>query len=130
MHQPDGVEAIFADAQALYAEAIEILDMGKQRIAAEAAWGATKRATDALILARTGRVPSGTGQTTRGIGNLGKTEPEVAPLSRLYNARIVRLHGRCFYSGICSEVTDLIRDTYDYILEAERLASIKTGNPC
>jgi hypothetical protein len=123
MQEPDRVAAIFADAWALYADAIEIRALGKQRIAAEAAWGATKRATDALILIRTGQEPTSTGQTTRGIGNLGRADASVAPLARLYNRRIVRLHGRCFYTGNCGEVADLIEDTSDYIRDAEGLAS-------
>ena len=123
MLERERVAAVFADAWVLYDDSIEILEMGKQRIAAEVAWGATKRATDALILARTGREPPGTGQTTRGIGNLSRTDAGVLPLARLYNRRIVRLHGRCFYSGICDEVTDMIRETSDYIRDAEGLAS-------
>ena len=50
----DLVEAIFQDARELQADALEMLSMGKIRNAAEKAWGATKRATDALILSRTG----------------------------------------------------------------------------
>ena len=130
MQQPDRTADIFADAWALYADAIEVLALGKYRLAAEAAWGATKRATDALILARTGREPATTGQTTRGIGNLGRADAGISPLTRLYNRRIVRLHGRCFYSGNCSEVTDLIRDTSGYIRDAERLASSGGGEQC
>ncbi len=88
--------ADFADAWSLYDDAIEILELGKRRIVAKAAWGATKWATDALFLARTGREPTGTGQTTRGIAVLDRTDPSMAPLPRLYNKRIVVLHGRCF----------------------------------
>ena len=63
MIEPDRVAAIFADAWALYDDAIEILELGKQRVAAEVAWGATKRATDALILNRLGQEPSVAGRT-------------------------------------------------------------------
>ena len=48
------VRDIFADAQAVHAQAIERLAQGDIRDAAEKAWCATLRATDALILARTG----------------------------------------------------------------------------
>ena len=48
------VEAIFQDARELQADALEMLALGKVRNAAEKAWGATKRASDALVLARTG----------------------------------------------------------------------------
>ena len=48
---------IMADAWTLYADAIEMLDQGRIRNAADKPWGATKRATDALILERTGEEP-------------------------------------------------------------------------
>ena len=130
MPERERVAALFADAWALYADAIEILELGKRRVAAEVAWGATKRGADALILARTGREPPGTGQTTRRLGYLGGIDPEIAPLVRQYTARIVELHGRCFYSGICNEVNDLIRETADYIRAAEQIAATGNGNVC
>ena len=122
MQQPEQVAAIFADAWGLYADAIEILELGKPRVAAEVAWGATKRATDALVLARTGRLPSGTGRTSAEMNSLGRRNAEIAPLSSLYKRRILTLHGRCFYLGICEDSEVLIRDTADYIRECERLA--------
>ena len=130
MQEPDRVAAIFSDSHTLFSEAIEILELGKHRVAAEVAWGATKRATDALILARTGREPTGTGQTTRGIGYLAKIDADFVPLERLYNRRIVWLHGRCFYAGNCNEATDLVRGTSDYIRDAEKLASMGAGDGC
>ena len=53
----DRVREIFADAQALYQDALEMLEQDKLRNAAEKAWGATKRASDALILECTGEEP-------------------------------------------------------------------------
>ena len=50
----DRVQAIFQDARELQADALEMLSLGKVRNAAEKAWGTTKRATNALMLARTG----------------------------------------------------------------------------
>ena len=58
----DRVNFLFADARALYDDAIEMLDEGKIRNAAEKAWGATKRATGALVLARHGEEPQSAGQ--------------------------------------------------------------------
>ena len=58
----DRVRFLFSDARALYDDAIEMLDQGKIRNAAEKAWGATKRATDALVLAREGEEPQSAGQ--------------------------------------------------------------------
>ena len=45
----DWVRFLFADARALYDDAIEMLDQGKIRNAAEKAWGTTKRATGARV---------------------------------------------------------------------------------
>jgi hypothetical protein len=56
----DRVRQIFADARALQADALEMLDQGRIRNAAEKAWGATKRATGTLVLARTGEEPERT----------------------------------------------------------------------
>ena len=50
----DQVDEIFADARRMQTQAVERLEAGDLRDAAEKAWCATKRATDALILARTG----------------------------------------------------------------------------
>ena len=122
MLEGDRVSAIFADAWTLYDDAIEILELGKQRIAAEAAWGATKRATDALILARTGREPSGTGQTSGGMRGLARREPVFEPISQRFRARIRILHAECFYdgNGISPRVVEtLIRGTGDYMRQLE-----------
>ena len=123
MQENQRLAILFADAWGLYDDAIEILESGKPRIAAEVAWGATKRATDALLLARTGREPGGTGQTTRGMLRLKLVNAEYAAFYQLYNERIIELHGRCFYLGHCpTEVINTIRGTSSYIQEAMRLA--------
>ncbi len=125
MQERERVAAIFADAWALYDDAIEILALGKHRIAAEAAWGATKRAIDALILAHTGREPRTSGYTSRGLRVLRRQDPAVAPLRRRYNDRQAFLHGECFYRGIITSerrLLEVIHETADYILEAQRLA--------
>ena len=127
MQEPDRVAVIFADAWALHADAIEILGFGKDRIAAEVAWGATKRATDALILARTGREPWGTGQTSGGIRSLARAEPGCAFLRARYRRRVSTLHGNCFYKGNCpaTELLELlIQETRSYIRQAQTLAGI------
>ena len=48
----DRVDELFADARNVHAQAIERLQNGDIRDAAEKAWCSTKRATDALIIAR------------------------------------------------------------------------------
>ena len=65
-------EVVFADAHTLYDDALEMLELGKIRNAAEKAWGATKRATDALILARTGDLPEKTPETSTGLRYLAE----------------------------------------------------------
>ena len=60
MTTTDRIQSIFEDARELQADALEMLAMGKTRNAAEKAWGATKRATGALVLARTGEEPERT----------------------------------------------------------------------
>ena len=117
--------AIFADARAVHAQALERLQLDDIRDAAEKAWCATKRATDALILARTGEEPATTAITSNELDALSRRNPAVKTLVGRYYSRISQLHGACFYNGICnSETQRRIRETADYICDAERLASV------
>jgi hypothetical protein len=105
-----------------------MLAQGRIRNAAEKAWGATKRATDALILARTGEVPEFSPDTARGLRMLESQDGAVreAHLRRRYYARQAELHGHCFYMGHCDPIEDterMIRRTADYIGDAQRLAA-------
>ena len=63
----DPAAMIFQDAHEVHASALQKLAEGDIRDAAEKAWCATKRATDALILARTGEEPPTTAMTTEGL---------------------------------------------------------------
>ena len=69
------IEEIFRDARDLQADAPEMLDQGKIRNSAEKAWGATKRATDALVLARHGEEPQSAGQARRALLRLSGQDP-------------------------------------------------------
>ena len=114
------------DAWTLYADAIEMLEQGRIRNAAEKAWGATKRATDALILERTGREPNRTSQTSGGIRALGRESEAMLSLRDRYGVRAHYLHGDCFYDGHCEPedvFAEMVRDTADYIRDVETLAS-------
>ena len=127
--QTDRVQEIFQDARVLQAAAVERLDQGDIRDAAEKAWGATKRATDALILARTGEEPERTPETGAGLNQLAFHDPVVrdARMVARYYTRQGRLHGGCFYNGLCDPLEDTerrIRETADYIGDAERMAGI------
>lgn len=118
-------DAIFADARTLQEDALEMLELGKIRNAAEKAWGATKRATDALILARTGNEPERTPETSAELRALAGRSPEVQSLVGRYYSRQGVLHGDCFYLGLCEPLEDTerrIRETASYIADAERLA--------
>lgn len=121
----DKVREIFADAHAMHASALERLDEGGLRDAAEKAWCATKRATDALILARTGHLPETTGMTSTRIRLLGEADRAVENLVGRYYTRIGHLHGECFYEGRCAtpDTERRIRETIDYVRDAEALAN-------
>ena len=121
----DRVSAIFADARAVHADALWLLESGDIRDAAEKAWCATKRATDALILARTGEEPELSPDTSRGLVRLAEADNAISSLVGRYYSRQGHLHGTCFYLGICEPVAEIyrrIRQTADYISDAAKLA--------
>ncbi|MDE2779569.1 MAG: hypothetical protein OXI91_07845 [Chloroflexota bacterium] len=128
MLETERVSYLFADARDLYQDALEMLDQGRMRNAADKAWGATNRATDALILARTGEEPRTSGQTMRMIRQLRRQDPALEPLRLRYGHRQSFLHGACFYDGILEPEDDIIadvRETLDYIREAEAMAEVR-----
>ena len=123
----DRVSAIFADARSVHADALRMLEAGDVRDAAEKAWCATKRATDALILARTGVEPEFSPDTTRGLVRMAAADSAINSLVGRYYSRQGHLHGTCFYLGDCEPVDEVhrrIRQTADYITDAENLAGV------
>ena len=109
----------------MYEAALDRMAAGDIRDASEKAWCAAKRATDALILARTGKLPPKSPDTTRALLRLSETDPAVRNLRDRYFARQSFLHGDCFYTGLCEPIgatQRLIRETADYIRDARRLA--------
>ena len=127
MVETERVTAVFQDAWTLHADALEEMQRGKLRNAAEKAWGATKRATDALILARTDEEPRTTGQTDRELRRLGRQDQRVQQLVGPYFTRASFLHGTCFYDGMCEPeeaVEQEVRETAYYITDAEGLANV------
>lgn len=121
----DRAGELFADAYGLYESAIERLEAGDMRDAADKAWCAIKRASDALILARTGNEPEKSPVTSRELRRLGHRASDVFPLVNRYAAARDFLHGDCFYLGLCEPVEDterLIRGAADYIRDAELLS--------
>jgi len=118
------IEELFADARQLHNHAVYQLEHGDIRDAAEKAWGATRRATDAVILARTGEEPSTTAATTTNLDSLARRTPDARRLQGRYYSRIHNLHGLCFYAGFCNDQTGRrIRETAAYIDDAEALAA-------
>ena len=95
--EAERVRAIFADVRLLYADALEELERGKLRNAAEKAWGATKRATDALALARTGVEPEKSPATAAALREMAMQDPAVRPLvGRYYSRQGSRCMGNVF----------------------------------
>ena len=116
---------IFADARTVYLSALERLEQGDIRDAAEKAWCATKRATDALIVARTGEEPDKAPITSRELRRLALGDKRIDNLVSWYCINRDMLHGDCFYLGLCEPIEDTerrIRETALYIQETESLA--------
>ncbi len=121
----DRISAIFADASAVHADALRLLEAGDIRDAAEKAWYATKWATDGLILARTGTEPEISSDTSRGLAALATEDQAFRALRKRYHSGQSALHGDCFDLGICEPIDEVerrIRGTADYIGDAARLA--------
>ena len=78
------VQEIFADSRRMHADALERLAVGDIRDAAEKAWCATKRATDALILACTGEEPGPTAMTSDLLDQLARQRGEFNSLVGRY----------------------------------------------
>ena len=116
---------IFADARLMRDAALERMDAGDIRDAAEKAWCATMRATEALVLARTGQGPGTSTAAGRRLTALSANDASLQNLRLRYSDRQRVLHGECFYHDYCQPVVteQLINETSDYILTAERLAS-------
>ena len=117
-------DRIFADARRMRDAALERMAAGDIRDAAEKAWCATVRATEALVLARTGQEPETSTIAGRRLLTLGTVDPSVGNLQPHYSERKVILLEECLYHEYCQPVVTerLIRETSDYIGEAERLA--------
>ena len=120
------VEEIFQDAEFLHRDAIQEMDGDKLRNAAEKAWGATLRATAALVLARTGQEPERSDLTSGSLNELARADDRIEQrIVPRYYTRMGSLHGDCFYLGILEprEVLERrIRETDVYISDARALA--------
>ena len=120
-------QEIFADAGAVHASALKMLESGDIRDAAEKAWCATKRATEALLLAVTGELPPTTVGVSSGLRALGRRSEVARSLSGRYGVVAQFLLHDCFYNGHCEPLEDterLIRESAQYITDAEALANL------
>ena len=117
---------IFIDAHQLYAAAIERLDARDFRDAAEKAWCATLRATDACILARMDLDPEKSSHTRSRLKELARADGRVRDwriLDRYYHIQ-GSLHGDCFYHGkFDEEDVTLLYSVKDYIKDIATLAN-------
>lgn len=124
-------EPIFRDAEALCEEGLRELEAGNLRQAAEKAWGATMRATAALVLARTGEEPERSDQVSRSLKELALKDSRVdRSLVGRYYTRLMILHGECFYHGIMEPreaIVRRIRETKAYIRDSRKLAASTDG---
>ena len=119
------VNEIISDAENLLTKAIEEMNVNL-RDAAEKAWGATVRATDALILARYDETPKSMRDRREKLGELILREPELDKLGlweRLHS-RESSLHVSCFYDGECKPADVIkrkISETKNYIEDIKAL---------
>lgn len=115
----DRIDELFTDAREVCDQAIERLEQGDIRDAAEKAWCATKRATDGLVLALTSEEPVTTAATSDGLDNLARETPQTRSLQGRYYSRLGQLHGACFYDRRCNQETERrIRETIAYVDDA------------
>lgn len=117
--------AVFDDAQDVLNTALAQLVAGDLRDAAEKAWCATVRATEALILNRTGEESHTSTTAGRRLREASESDSSLRDLRLHYLERQTVLHGDCFYHGYCDpgETERLIRETAGYIEDARRLAA-------
>ena len=115
---------IFADARLMGDAALERMAAGDARDAAEKAWCATVRATEALVLVRTGQEPGTSTAAGRRLQTLSTNDQSLWDLRLRYSDRQSILHGECFYHDYYQPavIERLIRETSDFIRDAERLA--------
>ena len=85
------------------------------------------RATEALVLARTGQQPETSTLAGRRLQTLSMNDQSLRDLRTRYYDRQSILHGECFYHEYCPpvviELGALIHETADFIQDAHTLSS-------
>lgn len=120
-------QEIFADARAVHASALKMLESGDIRDAAEKAWCATKRATEALLLSINDEIPPTTVRVSSGLRGLSRESEAARSLQGRFGETARFLHHDCFYNGHCEPLDSterLIRETAQFIEDAEALANL------
>ena len=117
-------ERIFSDARLMRDAALERMAAGDIRDAAEKAWRSTVRATEALVLVRTGQEPGTSTMAGRRLRSISANDQPLRDLRIRYSYHKVVLLEECLYHDYCvpEEIAALINETLDYIRDAERLA--------
>ena len=127
MQENDRTTALFADAWTLYDDAIRATDAKQDP--QRGGKGVGRHQTG---YRRADFGPDGTGtpkdgaRLSAGIRRLSREGEAFRLLRTRYSERISELHGDCFYDGNCEpedEMALLVRETADYIRDAEALAS-------
>ncbi len=121
---------VFADARRMQRSSLDLMAAGSVRDAAEMAWMAVTSATNALVLSRTGEAPADWQASSRRLRELGLADSSVRALATRSSTFRVVLHDECFVLGTCDpieSVVSLIRETAEYIRDAEGLAERKGG---
>ncbi len=118
---------MFAEARALHDASLVSLGRADIRDAAEKAWMATKRATDALIVAYFDREPQAELETSAELERLAGMDPRADALTGTYCVNLEYLYHSCARLGLCDPIESAeqyIRETADYIRDAEDLANV------
>ncbi len=117
---------IFTDARLMRDAALERMAAGDIRDAAEKAWCATLRATEALVLVRTDQEPRKSTDAGRRLRALSMSDKSLWAVRLRYLERQEVLHGECFYHDYYDpeEIDLLVNQTSDYIQDAERLSQV------
>ena len=117
-------DAAFQDAWEQYDSAIERMEAGDIRDACGKAWNATRAATRAAALAH-GEDPQNTNQISSWVRRFGRENEGFRLMPFEFGARARFLHQQACYDGHIDDpdIPDLIRDTADYIRQAQRLAA-------
>ena len=123
------VALMFEDAHRLADAAQERMAAREVRDAAEEMWYATLRATEAMVLARTGLEPGTSDETGLRLQKLYSVDPAVWDFVILYYSRMGLLRDDCLCDGYWNPgiIELLVGRTADYLRDAERLAHSPSG---